>query len=112
MPLSARKVVALALKTPSLSGLSTRSMAPVTLCEAFRTTALAWRVRNGKLEHAIILDPVRQEEFTASRGRGAQLNGRRLRVSDRTDLKECLIGTGTPFWASQTIVWTGISKVG
>ena len=54
-------------------------------------------VRNGKLEHAIILDPVRQEEFTASRGRGAQLNGRRIRVSDRTDLKECLIGTGTPF---------------
>ena len=54
-------------------------------------------VRNGKLEHAVILDPVRQEEFTASRGRGAQLNGRRLRVSDRTDLNDCLIGTGTPF---------------
>ena len=68
-------------------------------------------VRNGKLEHAIILDPVRQEEFTASRGRGAQLNGRRIRVSDRTDLKECLIGTGTPFlWASQKIAWTGTSK--
>lgn len=54
-------------------------------------------VKNGKLEHAIILDPVRQEEFTASRGRGAQVNGRRLRVSDRTNLAECLIGTGTPF---------------
>ena len=37
----------------------------------------------GKVEHAVVLDPVRQEEFTASRGRGAQLNGRRLRVSDR-----------------------------
>jgi myo-inositol-1(or 4)-monophosphatase len=51
----------------------------------------------GKVEHAVVLDPVRQEEFTASRGRGAQLNGRRLRVSDRVDFKECLIGTGTPF---------------
>ena len=54
-------------------------------------------VAKGKLEHAVILDPIRQEEFTASRGRGAQLNGRRMRVSNRSDLKESLIGTGTPF---------------
>ena len=51
----------------------------------------------GKLEHAVIVDPVRQEEFTASRGRGAQLNGRRIRVSDRTSLEGALLGTGIPF---------------
>jgi myo-inositol-1(or 4)-monophosphatase len=45
----------------------------------------------------VVFDPVRQEEFTASRGRGAQLNGHRLRVSNRTDLRECLLGTGIPF---------------
>ena len=39
-------------------------------------------IKAGKLEHAVVLDPVKQEEFTASRGRGAQLNGRRMRVSD------------------------------
>ncbi|MCH1492116.1 MAG: inositol monophosphatase [Luminiphilus sp.] len=52
---------------------------------------------DGRLEHGVVLDPVRQEEFTASRGRGAQLNGHRLRVSNRIDLKECLLGTGIPF---------------
>ena len=52
---------------------------------------------DGRLAHAVVFDPVRQEEFTASRGRGAQLNGHRLRVSNRTDLRECLLGTGIPF---------------
>ena len=51
----------------------------------------------GRLEHAVVLDPVRQEEFTASRGRGAQLKGRRLRVSGRTSLEGALLGTGFPF---------------
>ena len=51
----------------------------------------------GKLEHAVVLDPVRREEFTASRGRGAQLNGRRIRVSKRTSLDGALLGTGIPF---------------
>jgi len=55
----------------------------------------------GRLEHAVIVDPVRQEEFTASRGRGAQLNGRRLRVSSRTSLEGALLGTGFPFRDSQ-----------
>lgn len=41
-------------------------------------------LKKGKLEHAIILDPVRNEEFTATSGSGAQLNGHRLRVSTRT----------------------------
>ncbi len=51
----------------------------------------------GKVEHAVIVDPVRREEFTASRGRGAQLNGRRIRVSKRASLEGALLGTGIPF---------------
>ncbi|WP_116365457.1 inositol monophosphatase family protein [Parahaliea mediterranea] len=51
----------------------------------------------GKVEHAVIVDPVRREEFTASRGRGAALNGRRIRVSERHTLDGALLGTGIPF---------------
>jgi myo-inositol-1(or 4)-monophosphatase len=51
----------------------------------------------GHLEHAVILDPIRREEFTASRGKGAALNGRRIRVSSRRGLEGALIGTGIPF---------------
>ena len=54
-------------------------------------------LHRGKLEHALVLDPVRQEEFTASRGRGAQLNGRRIRVSNLKTLDGALLGTGIPF---------------
>lgn len=54
-------------------------------------------VHQGKLEHAVIVDPVRREEFTASRGRGAQLNGRRIRVSKLDSLEGALLGTGIPF---------------
>jgi myo-inositol-1(or 4)-monophosphatase len=46
---------------------------------------------------AVVFDPTRNELFTASRGRGAFLNERRIRVSRRTKLSECLIGTGFPF---------------
>ena len=42
-------------------------------------------------------DPVRQELFTASRGAGAQLDGRRIRVSGQKNLERALIGTGFPF---------------
>ena len=51
----------------------------------------------GKVEQAVIYDPSRNDLFTATRGRGAYLNDRRLRVSKRTQLKECLISTGFPF---------------
>ncbi|MEM8562039.1 MAG: inositol monophosphatase family protein [Pseudomonadota bacterium] len=54
-------------------------------------------LRKNKLEHAVIVDPVRREEFTASRGQGAQLNGRRMRVSKRSSLDGALLGTGIPF---------------
>jgi myo-inositol-1(or 4)-monophosphatase len=51
---------------------------------------------NQRLEHGIIFDPLRGELFTASRGRGAQLNERRIRVSTTTQLKYALLGTGFP----------------
>lgn len=50
--------------------------------------------QRGKLEHAIVLNPITGEEFTASRGRGAQMNGKRLRVSNRKLLDGSLIGSG------------------
>ncbi len=55
----------------------------------------------GKIEHGVVVDPVRREEFVASRGRGAQLNGRRIRVSKRANLDTALIGTGIPFLERQ-----------
>jgi len=47
-----------------------------------------------RIEHGVIYDPTRQELFTASRGKGAQLNERRIRVSERKRLEESLLGTG------------------
>jgi len=51
----------------------------------------------GRLEHGVVFDPVKLEEFTASRGRGAQMNGHRLRVSGRQTIDGAVIGTGIPF---------------
>ena len=50
----------------------------------------------GRVEHGVVFDPLRQELFTASRGGGAQLNERRIRVSKRPGLKGALLGTGFP----------------
>jgi myo-inositol-1(or 4)-monophosphatase len=49
------------------------------------------------LAHGVIYDPNRNELFTASQGRGAFLNDRRIRVSKCLRLGEALIGTGFPF---------------
>ena len=51
----------------------------------------------GKVEHGVVYDPLRNELFTATRGRGAQLNNHRVRVSRRTGLEGALLGTGFPF---------------
>jgi myo-inositol-1(or 4)-monophosphatase len=51
----------------------------------------------GKIEQAVIYDPSRNDLFTATKGRGAYLNDRRLRVSKRIRMQECLISTGFPF---------------
>ncbi len=55
----------------------------------------------GVIEQAVVYDPLRQEMFTASRGRGAALNNRRIRVSRQTGLEGALLGTGFPFKQQQ-----------
>ena len=56
--------------------------------------ALSFR---GKVKQAVVYDPSRNDLFFASKGRGAFLNDRRLRVSKRIRMAEALIGTGFPF---------------
>ncbi len=53
--------------------------------------------RAGELIAGVVYDPIRDECFWAEKGVGAYVNNRRLRVSGRTDLSECLIATGAPF---------------
>ncbi len=55
------------------------------------------QTQKGVLQHAVIYDPNRNELFTASKGAGAYLNERRIRVSKRAKLNEVLVGTGFPF---------------
>ena len=58
-------------------------------------------VHEGIIEQGIVHDPSRDEDFIASRGRGAQVNNRRMRVSNRPNLEGCLLGTGMPFRPDQ-----------
>lgn len=58
--------------------------------------SIALKVK-GLLEVAVIYDPSRQELFTAIRGAGSQLDGRRIRVSKQTTLEGALLGTGFPY---------------
>lgn len=58
--------------------------------------SIALRVK-GKLDQAVIYDPIRNELFSASRGNGAQLNGRRLRVTKPKEIEGCIFATGFPF---------------
>jgi myo-inositol-1(or 4)-monophosphatase len=51
----------------------------------------------GKVEQAVVYDPTRNDMFTATKGRGAYLNDRRIRVSKRTQMKDCLVSTGFPY---------------
>jgi myo-inositol-1(or 4)-monophosphatase len=50
-----------------------------------------------RLETGVIYDPVTQELFTAARGEGAQLNGKKIRVSGHKGIKGALLGTGFPY---------------
>jgi myo-inositol-1(or 4)-monophosphatase len=56
--------------------------------------ALAFK---GQVQQAVVYDPTRNDLFYASKGRGAFLNDKRLRVSKRTRMQDCLVGTGFPF---------------
>ena len=60
--------------------------------------SIACQIR-GRLEHAVVFDVMRQELFTASRGEGAQLEGRKIRVSKQSTLEGALIATGFPYRA-------------
>jgi myo-inositol-1(or 4)-monophosphatase len=67
--------------------------------------------RKNKIEHGVIYDPIRQELFTATRGKGARLNDRRIRVSKRSQLEDCLLGTGFPFRHSEELLKDYISTL-
>ncbi|MBP6252121.1 MAG: inositol monophosphatase [Rubrivivax sp.] len=54
-------------------------------------------VHRGVIQQGVVYDPTRNDLFFASRGRGAFLNDRRLRVSKRIRLGDALVGTGFPF---------------
>ncbi len=54
-------------------------------------------MQKGRLEHGVVYDPVSQDLFTATRGGGAALNERRIRVTPRKGLEGALLGTGFPF---------------
>lgn len=54
-------------------------------------------LEHGDPVHAVIYDPLRDELFTASRGDGAFLNDRRIRVTARAGLEGALLATGFPF---------------
>jgi len=58
--------------------------------------SIAMRVKQ-RLEVGVVYDPLRQELFTATRGNGAQLNDKRIRVSNRRSLNGAVLGTGFPF---------------
>jgi len=51
----------------------------------------------GAIEHGVVYDPAKNELFTASKGRGAFLDDRRMRVTKCVNLKDALVGTGFPF---------------
>ena len=53
-------------------------------------------VENGEPQHGVVFDPLRNELFTASRGSGAVLNDKRIRVSERKDLAGAMLSTGFP----------------
>lgn len=64
------------------------------------SVSIACRIR-GRVEHGVVFDPLRQEFFTASRGAGAHLENRRIRVSTQRTLEGSLVATGFPYRANQ-----------
>ena len=61
--------------------------------------------RHGEMVAGVVYDPIKDEMFAAEKGAGAYLNDRRLRVSRRSELATCLIGTGIP-----VLDWPGHAK--
>lgn len=61
----------------------------------FFSVSIACKIKN-QIEHAVIYDPLRHECFHCSRGEGAKLNERRIRVSKRTQISGALLSAGFP----------------
>ena len=55
-------------------------------------------MEKGRLMHAVVFDPLRDEMFHASRGEGARLNNRRIRVTEQKNLDKALLATGFPYY--------------
>lgn len=62
----------------------------------FFSVSIALKIK-GRIEHGVVYDPLRHECFAASRGRGARVNDKRIRVSKQTQLSSALLGTGFSF---------------
>lgn len=58
-------------------------------------------LHTNRIEHGIIYDPLLDELFTASKGRGAQLNSRRIRVAKSTQINHAVIGVSYPHHSSE-----------
>lgn len=54
-------------------------------------------LHKGKLDQAVVFDPIRSELFVASKGAGAQLNGYRIRASKTKDISSSILATAFPF---------------
>lgn len=66
------------------------------------SVSIAMREKN-KLQLGVVYDPLKEELFCTSRGDGATLNNRRIRVSKQRDLTASLIGTGLPYRSDQEL---------
>lgn len=59
-------------------------------------------LHKGRLDQAVVFDPIRGELFTASKGAGAQLNGFRIRTGSAKDLRSTILATAFPFKEKDT----------
>ena len=99
--------------TASSPGSSIPWMAPRISCTAFPPfPCRSPCAGKDTLEVGVVYDPCRQELFTAMRGRGAQLDGKRIRVSERKELDGALIGTGFPFRSNSRWMKTYLQMLG
>lgn len=62
----------------------------------------------GKLEHGVILDPIRQEEFVASRGHGCSFNGQRVRIRGSKDLDGAMLATSGGGWGQKSAAQSAV----
>ena len=69
------------------------------------TISIALKIK-GRLDQAVVYDPVMDDLFTASRGMGAQLNGQKIRTASRSNLNQCLLATGFPVRSPEDIART------